>query len=90
MVGTRKIALIRRRSMVASTCPASKEGRATMVPSRSSAGNAKAPPACDSGVQSSSIGRCGQSHSASWIWASAAPVRQVPITPFGVPVVPPV
>ena len=53
-------------------------------------GTKNAAPACESGVHIRNRGDSGHSHSASWIWVIVAMVREVPMTPFGLPVVPPV
>ena len=53
-------------------------------------GAKNAAPACDSGVHMRNRGASGHSHSASWTWVIVAIVCAVPITPLGLPVVPPV
>ena len=53
-------------------------------------GTKNAAPACDSGVHIRNCGFSGHSHSASWIVVIVVIDCTVPITPFGLPVVPPV
>ncbi len=53
-------------------------------------GTKNAAPACESGVHIRNFGRCGHSHSASWMVVIVVIDCTVPITPFGLPVVPPV
>ena len=53
-------------------------------------GTKNAAPACDSGVHIRNRGDSGHSHSASWICVIVAIAWAVPITPLGLPVVPPV
>ena len=61
-----------------------------IAPPVNSVGMKKAAPACESGVQMRKRVSSGHSHSAIWIIVMVAPLRYVPITPFGSPVVPPV
>ena len=53
-------------------------------------GTKNAAPACDSGVHMRKRGDSGHSHSASWIWVIVFIAWALPMTPFGLPVVPPV
>ena len=53
-------------------------------------GTKNAAPACDSGVHIRKRGLSGHSHSAIWIWVIVDIARDVPMTPLGLPVVPPV
>ena len=53
-------------------------------------GTKNAAPACDSGVHIRNRGDSGHSHSAIWIWVIVFIARDVPMTPLGLPVVPPV
>ena len=55
-----------------------------------SVGVKNAAPACDSGVHIRNFGLAGHSHSASWMVVMVVIDRTVPITPLGLPVVPPV
>ena len=56
----------------------------------STVGTKNAAPACDSGVHIRNFGDSGHSHSAIWIWVIVVIAATVPITPLGLPVVPPV
>ena len=49
-----------------------------------------AAPACESGVHIRNRGFSGHSHSASWIWVIIENDDDSPMTPLGLPVVPPV
>ena len=63
----------------------------TISPPLTNVGMKNAAPACDSGVHIRNRGCSGHSHSASWIMrhrGDRLPV--VPMTPLGLPVVPPV
>ena len=53
-------------------------------------GAKNAAPACDSGVHMRNRGLSGHSHSASWIWVIVLNDWVSPMTPLGLPVVPPV
>ena len=53
-------------------------------------GTKNAAPACDSGVHIRNRGCSGHSHSASWIGVIVVIDCAVPMTPLGLPVVPPV
>ena len=53
-------------------------------------GTKKAAPAWDSGVHMRNRGFSGHSHSASWTWLMVFIACTVPMTPLGLPVVPPV
>ena len=77
-------------STVSRNLVGSKPGSTTIDPSRNSVGMKNAAPACDSGVQIRNRGSRGHCHSDIWIDVSVAPLRYVPITPLGLPVVPPV
>ena len=77
-------------SIVSNTRPGSKCGSTTIAPPVSNVGMKNAAPACESGVQMRKRVSSGHSHSAIWIIVIVAPLRYVPITPLGLPVVPPV
>ena len=53
-------------------------------------GTKKAAPACESGVHMRKRGFSGHSHSASCTWLIVLIAAAVPMTPLGLPVVPPV
>ena len=53
-------------------------------------GTKNAAPACDSGVHIRKRGDSGHSHSDIWIWVIVDIAWAVPMTPLGLPVVPPV
>ena len=53
-------------------------------------GAKKAAPACESGVHIRKRGDSGHSHSESWICVIVDIAWAVPMTPLGLPVVPPV
>ena len=65
-------------------------GTTISEPPLSSVGAKNAAPACESGVQIRNFGASGHSHSASWICVIVVIARAVPMTPLGLPVVPPV
>ncbi|SKX88342.1 Uncharacterised protein [Mycobacteroides abscessus subsp. abscessus] len=62
----------------------------TIDPFFISVGRKNAAPACDSGVHIRKRGRVGHSHSDNWICVIVVIARTVPMTPLGLPVVPPV
>ena len=90
IVGTSIVAVMRYLSIVSRTFAESKPGSTTIEPPRSRVGMKNAAPAWLKGVAIRNRTSSGHSHSASWISVIAAPLRYVPITPLGLPVVPPV
>jgi len=84
------VAVIRCSSIVLSTSATSNLGSTYSAPPLISVGEKNAAPACESGVHTRKRGACGHSHSASWLWVIAVIDDEVPITPLGLPVVPPV
>ncbi len=64
--------------------------RTTISPPLTIVGTKNAAPACDSGVHIRNLGFSGHSHSASWIVVIVLVAWAVIMTPFGLPVVPPV
>ena len=84
------VAVILCSSMVRSTSAGSNFASTCSSPPLMTVGTKNAAPACDSGVHIRNFGFSGHSHSASWIWLIVAIAWAVPITPFGLPVVPPV
>ena len=81
---------MRSRSMVSSTSAGSNLGSTNSDPPWITVGTKKAAPAWLSGVHIRNRGSRGHSHSASWIWLIVLIACAVPMTPFGLPVVPPV
>ena len=77
-------------SMAFSTSAGSNLASTTISPPLTTVGVKNAAPACDSGVHIKNRGFSGHSHSASWIGVMVAMFPVVPITPLGLPVVPPV
>ena len=90
MVGTSISELIFFSSIVASTSAGSNRAETKRVPPLMTVGTKNAAPACESGVHIRNRGFSGHSHSASWTWLIVFMAWTVPITPFGLPVVPPV
>ena len=84
------VAVILCSSMVRSTSAGSKRASTYSEPPLITVGTKNAAPACESGVHIRKRGFSGHSHSASWIWVIVAIVCESPITPLGLPVVPPV
>ena len=76
--------------MVFSTSAGSNLGSTYIWPPLTRVGRKYAAPACDSGVIIKKLGSSGHSHSASWIIVMVEIDCAVPITPLGLPVVPPV
>ncbi|CNV36281.1 Uncharacterised protein [Mycobacterium tuberculosis] len=77
-------------SMILSTSAGSNFASTIISPPLITVGVKNAAPACDSGVHIKNRGLAGHSHSASWIEVMVAIDCAVPITPLGLPVVPPV
>ena len=77
-------------SMTLSTSAGSNLASTNISPPLTTVGVKNAAPACDSGVHIKNRGCSGHSHSASWICVMVAMFPVVPITPLGLPVVPPV
>ncbi len=84
------VAVIRCSSMIRRISPGSNLGTTTIWPPLTTVGVKNAAPACDSGVHIKNFGFAGHSHSASWTVVIAVIDPTVPMTPLGLPVVPPV
>ena len=84
------VAVIRRSSMTRSTSAGSNLGSTIISPPLTIVGVKNAAPACDSGVHIRNRGCSGHSHSASCTVVIVRIEATVPITPLGLPVVPPV
>ncbi len=85
------VAVIFCSSITRSTSAGSNLVSTTSSPPLMMVGTKNAAPACDSGgVHIRNFGCCGHSHSASWIVVIVVIDCTVPMTPLGLPVVPPV
>ena len=84
------VAVIFCSSMVFSTSAGSNLVSTTISPPLTMIGVKNAAPACDSGVHIRNRGFSGHSHSASWTVVMVVIDCVVPMTPLGLPVVPPV